>query len=59
MREEYKNILDEVVINDDVINHIDGRDILTYLQVHNVLDPQKAVELYQMGPINCIQVQFF
>lgn len=57
MRPEYAKILDEMVINKNVINqYTDGTRLLSYLLIHDVINPDRKKQMDSKGPEESIQV---
>lgn len=58
MRSDYKNILDELVRNEQLIEEIDGRYLLDYLKERKVINLQQSEKLREKGPRDCFSVKY-
>lgn len=57
MNLKYKNILEEMAKNYELIQNIDAKKLLLYLNFRGVIDFYEKGQLEKLDPVECTQVK--
>lgn len=57
MKEVYNKLLDQLIINSNLMQEIDGRNFLDFLKAHQVINLQEYDDIGKRGPTGSASVK--